>query len=51
MTTILQKNLNMYNTEYDVVSDIKILGDLNNKLFCTFTDLDGLDALIEGYKK
>ena len=50
MTTILQKNLNMYNTEYDIVSDIKILGDLNNKLFCTFTDLDGLDALIEDIK-
>ena len=38
MTTILQKNLNMYNTEYDIVSDIKILGDLNNKLFSTLTD-------------
>jgi hypothetical protein len=37
----------MYNAEYDVVSDIKIIGDLNNKLFCTFTDLDGLDALIK----
>ena len=50
MTTILQNNPNMYNTEYDVVQDIKILGDLNNKLFCTFTDLDGLDALIEDIK-
>ena len=43
MTTVLQGNPNMYNTEYDVVTDIKILGDLNNKLFCTFTDLDGLE--------
>ena len=50
MTTILQKNPNMYNTEYDVISDIQILGDLNNKLFCTFTDLGGLDALIEDIK-
>ena len=50
MTTILQKNLNMYNTEYDIVSDIKILGDLNNKLFCTCTDLDGLDAIIKDIK-
>ena len=50
MTTILQKNLNMYNTEYDIVSDIKILGELNNKLLCTFTELDGLDALIEDIK-
>jgi len=47
MTTILQNNSHMYNAEYDVVSDIKIIGDLNNKLFCTFTDLDGLDALIK----
>ena len=50
MTTILQNNPNMYNTEYDIISDIKILGDLNNKLFCTFTDLNGLDALIEDIK-
>ena len=50
MTTILQNSTNMYNTEYDVISDIQILGDLNNKLFCTFTDLDGLDALIEDIK-
>ena len=47
MTTILQDKLNMYNAEYDVVQDIKIIGDLNNKLFCTFTDLDGLDHLIK----
>jgi hypothetical protein len=50
MTTILQNNPNMYNTEYDVISDVKILGDLNNKLFCTFTDLDGLDVLVENIK-
>ena len=50
MTTILQDKVNMYNAEYDVVHDIKIIGDLNNKLFCTFTDLDGLDALIEDIK-
>ena len=47
MTTILQNNTNMYNANYDVVKDIQNAGDLNNKLFCTFTDLDGLDALIE----
>ena len=40
----------MYNAEYDVVHDIKIIGDLNNKLFCTFTDLNGLDELIEDIK-
>ena len=33
MTTILQDKLNMYNAEYDVVQDIKIIGDLNNKSF------------------
>jgi len=47
MTTILQNSTNMYNANYDVVKDIQNAGDLNNKLFCTFTDLDGLDALIE----
>ena len=46
MITVLQDNPNMYNTEYDVITDLKILGDLNNKLFCTFTDLDGLDEII-----
>ena len=50
MITVLQGNPNMYNTEYDVVTDIKILGDLNNKLFCTFTGLDGLEELIEDIK-
>ena len=47
MTTILQRPLNMYNTEYDVINNIENLKDLNNKLFCTFIDLEGLDALIE----
>ena len=50
MTTVLQSNPNMYNTKYDIVTDIKILGDLNNKLFCTFTDLEGLELLIEDIK-
>ena len=47
MTTILQNSTNMYNANYDVVKDIQNAGDLNNKLFCTFTDLEGLDALLE----
>jgi hypothetical protein len=51
MITTLQNNPNMYNTNYDVVTDIKILGDLQNKLFCTFTDLDGLDVLVEDIKR
>ena len=47
MTTILADNYNTYNTSYDTVNSIKILSDLNNKLFCTFTDLEGLEDLIE----
>ena len=46
MITTLKEPLNMYNTEYDVITEIN-LSDLNNKLFCTFTDLNGLDALLE----
>jgi len=47
MTTILENSTNTYNAKYDVVKDIQNAGDLNNKLFCTFTDLEGLDALLE----
>jgi hypothetical protein len=48
MTTILDKKTNTYNVNYDVVTSLNNIGDLNNKLFCTFTDLDsGLDSLIE----
>jgi hypothetical protein len=47
MTTILQNRTNTYNANYDVIKDIQNAGDLNNKLFCTFTDLEGLDTLIE----
>jgi hypothetical protein len=36
----------MYNVEYDILSTLNI-GDLNNKLFCTFTNLENLDSLIE----
>jgi hypothetical protein len=32
---------------YDGISSIKNIVDLNNKLFCTFTDLDSLDSLLE----
>ena len=51
MTTILKNNINTYNAEYDVITDIQNAGDLNNKLFCTFTDLDGLELLIENIRK
>tara|TARA_R100001244_G_scaffold89345_1_gene67945 strand:+ start:1364 stop:1831 length:468 start_codon:yes stop_codon:yes gene_type:complete len=50
MTTILANNYNTYNTIYDIDNNIKIISDLNNKLFCTFTDSDSLDDLIEDIK-
>jgi len=50
MITTLEKQLNMYNAEYDVITNIQNLSDLNNKLFCTFTNLEGLDILIEDIK-
>ena len=50
MTTVLEKPINTYNTNYDVIRDVLNLNSLNNKLFCTFTNLDGLDTLIEGIK-
>tara|TARA_B110000977_G_scaffold176395_1_gene232079 strand:+ start:128 stop:598 length:471 start_codon:yes stop_codon:yes gene_type:complete len=44
-TTILQNNTDIYKTNYDFESPYNI-GDLNNKLFCTFTTLDGLEGLV-----
>ena len=45
-TTILNNTPNMYTM--DDFSDItnQNLGDLNNKLFCTFTTLDNLETLL-----
>ena len=50
MITTLDRELNTYNAEYDVITNIQNLSDLNNKLFCTFTNLEGLDTLIEDIK-
>tara|TARA_B100000767_G_scaffold148249_1_gene139632 strand:- start:467 stop:934 length:468 start_codon:yes stop_codon:yes gene_type:complete len=47
MITILDREPNTYNANYDVVKDIYNIGDLNNKLFCTFTNLENLDSLID----
>ena len=47
MITTLEKTLNTYNAKYDVITNVPNLSDLNNKLFCTFTDLEGMDVLIE----
>ena len=45
--TILNKSINLYHV--DDFRDFSTLNisDLNNKLFCTFTTLDGLDSLIK----
>jgi len=36
----------IYNMKYDVVTSIQNTSDLNNKLFCTFTDINNLDTLL-----
>lgn len=38
---------NMYNSSYDVITELGNIGDLNNKLFATFTPLEGLDELLD----
>jgi len=50
MTTTLGRATNMYNPQYDVITDLNTIKDLNNKLFCTFTDPKNLDVLIEDIK-
>ena len=50
MTTILERTTNMYNPQYDTITDLNTIKDLNNKLFCTFTDPRNLDVLIEDIK-
>lgn len=47
---ILEKTINMYNPQYDIITDLNTIKDLNNKLFCTFTDPNNLDVLIENIK-
>ena len=45
-TTILNNTPNIYTVNYDFDNPLNV-GDLNNKLFCTFTSLEGIDGLIE----
>ena len=45
-TMILQDNSSIYMVNYDFDSPYNI-SDLNNKLFCTFTTLEGLEGLVE----
>jgi molybdopterin converting factor small subunit len=49
MTMILAEEIDTYNMTYDVDNELN-LKDLNNKLFCTFTNLEQMDALISELK-
>ena len=44
-TMILQNKANIYKMDYDFDNPYNI-SDLNNKLFCTFTTLEGLEGLV-----
>ena len=44
--TILNNVNSIYTEQYDFADPLNI-GDLNNKLFCTFTTLEGIDGLIK----
>ena len=46
--TILENNVNMYKVDDFIDFSTFNIRDLNNKLFCTFTTLEGLDDLIDG---
>ena len=45
-TTILNNTDSIYREKYDFENPLNI-GDLNNKLFCTFTTLEGVDGLVK----
>ena len=45
-TTILNNIDSIYQEKYDFENPLNI-GDLNNKLFCTFTSLEGVDGLVK----
>ena len=47
MIMILDEEVDMYDVSYDIITNINEVGDVNNKLFCTFTNLDNLDRLLE----
>lgn len=42
----LDRTIDTYDMKYDVIVDLENLKDLNNKLFCTFTNLESLDTLV-----
>ena len=45
-TTILNNIDSIYREKYDFENPLNT-GDLNNKLFCTFTTLEGVDGLVK----
>ena len=45
-TMILNNIDSIYQEKYDFENSLNI-GDLNNKLFCTFTSLEGVDGLVK----
>ena len=45
--TILERPPNMYKVDDFIDFTTLNISDLNNKLFCTFTTLDGIDSLVE----
>ena len=47
MTMILDKDPNMYYTEYDTLTEIQNLGDLNNKLFATFVSKELVEDTLQ----
>ena len=47
-TTILNNIDSIYREKYDFENPLNI-GDLNNKLFCTFTSLEGVDGLVKDF--
>jgi len=51
MNLISKNSINMYNPQYDVITDLNLIElNTNNKLFCTFTDPMGLEMLIDDIK-
>ena len=47
VVTTLNNAPHMYNPSDDIITELQNFGDLNNKLFATFTDKEGLDILLE----
>ena len=44
---ILDKDPNMYHTEYDTLTEIQNLGDLNNRLLATFVNKESIEDTLQ----